>query len=120
MKEPRIDKWEEKFIAWKRQKNVKAEHDKRKVEGKKVLSAYNKGLREERELIQKEDLRDIPEEMGERKNAILWIFVIFLVAFIVLLFFDVKNINASWIISIILILIACILAWVIMKNKYVY
>ena len=58
--------------------------------------------------------------MSERKNVILWILIILLAAFVIVLLFDVKNINASWIISIILILVASILAWVIMKNNYVH
>ena len=118
MKEPRRDKWEERFLAWKREKKAKVSNEKKRIESKQALSKYDKEITEEYNLIQQEDLRDIPEEMSERKNAILWILVILLAAFVVLLLFDVKNINASWIVSIILILVASILAWVIMKNNY--
>jgi|SRR3989338_9050312 len=120
MREPRRDKWDENFLAWKRQKTVNVNNEKKKVENKQILSNYNKEIKEERELIKRKDLRDIPEEMSERKNVILWILIILLAAFVIVLLFDVKNINASWIISIILILVASILAWVIMKNNYVH
>ena len=119
MKEPRRDNWEERFLAWKRDKKAEVSNEKKSVENKQVLSKYDKEIKEKYNLIKQEDLRDIPEEISERKNAILWILVILLAAFVVLLLFDVKNINASWVISIILILIASILAWVIMKNSYI-
>ena len=110
------DRWEERFQAWKMQKKIKNEQAKSSEQNKKTISNYEKKIKEELEFIKKEDIRDVQDEMGERKNAVLWILVFILALFIILTLFDIRNINPSWIISIILLIIALILVWFISKK----